>query len=118
MKKYIKYYGREDDFQKSIAILLDSYSVLWFHPPNGGKRSKSEGVKFKAMGVKAGVPDVVICEPCGAYHGFFIELKVDGGVVRKTQKDWLEALKKRNYKIAVAWSIDEVEDLLREYLNQ
>lgn len=31
----------------------------WFHPPNGGGRSKAEAGIFKAMGVKPGVPDLV-----------------------------------------------------------
>ena len=34
-----------------------------FHSPNGGKRSASEGGRFKAMGVKAGVPDFMLPYP-------------------------------------------------------
>ena len=31
---------------------------LMFHIPNGGKRGKAEAARFKAEGVKAGVPDI------------------------------------------------------------
>lgn len=118
MKKYEPYYGREDDFQKSVAYLLDACNLLWFHPPNGGKRSKSEAGRFKMQGVKPGVPDCVIMEPRGKWHGLVIELKVKGGKLSNYQKEWLNALKTRNYKTAVCWSIDEVEDVIKEYLNE
>ena len=34
--------------------------VFAFHCPNGGKRSKIEASIFKGLGVKAGIPDVLI----------------------------------------------------------
>ena len=34
--------------------------ALMYHVPNGGKRSKSEAARFRAMGVKAGVPDIFL----------------------------------------------------------
>lgn len=36
---------------------------LLFHVPNGGKRSKVEAARFKAMGVQAGVPDLFLPVP-------------------------------------------------------
>lgn len=36
--------------------------VLIFHVPNGGARSKTEGLKFKQMGVTPGVPDLIVAE--------------------------------------------------------
>ena len=39
------------------------------HVPNGGRRDIREAAKFKRMGVKAGVPDLVLLYPSGGYHG-------------------------------------------------
>ena len=66
---------------------------LLFHIPNGGSRSKAEAGRFKAEGVKAGVPDLFLPVPRGEYHGLFIELKRrQGGRVSDEQKDWLLTL--------------------------
>lgn len=32
----------EDQFQRSVAELLDSLGWLWWHTPNGGWRTKAE----------------------------------------------------------------------------
>jgi hypothetical protein len=34
--------------------------AFYFHCPNGGKRSKAEGGIFKALGVRAGMPDLIV----------------------------------------------------------
>lgn len=39
--------------------------LVW-HTPNGGGRSKAEAGILKAMGVLAGMPDLLICGPAGA----------------------------------------------------
>jgi len=36
---------------------------LWFHPANGGWRTKAEAGKFVRMGVKAGVSDLILAAP-------------------------------------------------------
>ena len=61
---------------------------LLFHIPNGGKRSKSEAVRFRAAGVRSGVPDLFL--PCsrGGYHGLWIEMKAMGGRVSREQEQW------------------------------
>lgn len=33
---------------------------LMYHVPNGGKRGKAEAARFRAMGVKSGVPDIFL----------------------------------------------------------
>jgi hypothetical protein len=50
--------------------------VVYFHVPNGGKRSKVEGARFKLMGVVAGVPDLVLGRSGRMYA---MELKARGG---------------------------------------
>lgn len=57
----------------SVALMPGSF---FFHVPNGGRRSFTEGARFKAMGVKAGVPDLEIIHQGRAY---WIELKREKG---------------------------------------
>ena len=38
-----------------LNLRLYPVLALMYHVPNGGKRSKSEAARFKAMGVKSGV---------------------------------------------------------------
>ena len=71
--KMTKYQGYETDFQKTLARFLDQYGVVWCHVANerqtsikqsrGGRYYSPEGNKLKSMGVKKGVPDVMIFEP-------------------------------------------------------
>ena len=42
---------------------------LLYHVPNGGSRNKAEAGRFKAEGVKAGVPDLCLPVPRGEFHG-------------------------------------------------
>lgn len=50
-----------------VAYLRAALPPPWFcaHIPNGGGRSKAEAGILKAMGVLAGMPDLLICGPGG-----------------------------------------------------
>lgn len=63
--------------------------LTFFHPANGGSRSRAEAGIFKAMGVKAGVPDLVILwrTPLGPAHGY-IEVKAGKGKLTDSQVAW------------------------------
>ena len=77
-------------------------AALLFHIPNGGGRSKAEAGRFKAEGVKAGVPDLFLPVPKGEFHGLFIEMKrLAGGRVSDEQKDWIRMLREQGYRVEV-----------------
>jgi len=107
----------EDDIQRKVAKWLDGLGVLYFHPPNGGKRGKAAAGIFKALGVKPGVPDLIIMEPhgetcphCGRRDfGTGIELKAPGGYPNPNQRKWLADLKARRWITGVARSLEEVK---------
>lgn len=91
---------------------------LMFHVPNGGGRSKAEAGRFKAEGVKAGVPDLFLPVPRGKYHGMFIEMKRRmGGRLSPEQKVWIAELNERGYHAVVACGWDEASNYIKDYLD-
>ena len=65
---------------------------LAFHVPNGGVRHPATGARFKAMGVKPGVPDVLLPVRSGLYVGLAIELKAGKNKPTDHQQWWLTEL--------------------------
>lgn len=97
---------------------------LWllFHCPNGGWRGYAQGMRFKALGVKSGVPD--LCLPCarGTFNGLYLEVK-DGAKGSKSkqspaQLEWEKRLKAEGYCVGVVRSKEEGIKAIEWYLNQ
>lgn len=112
-----KYQGSEDAFQEAVAVYLDMLKVRWCHVPNGGVRGYKTAAKLKRQGTKPGVPDVVIFEPRGKFHGLMIELKVKGNKPSATQVEWLNGLSKNGYATFWTDSFDEVKIIVEKYLS-
>jgi hypothetical protein len=87
-------------------IRLVAPQVLAFHPANGGWRSKAEAARFKAMGVLAGVPDIVVIAPGGKAH--FLEIKTPTGRLSDEQREIMGALGRLGVDFATVTSIDDV----------
>ena len=102
----------EAQLQKAITSFLHYQypKLLWFHVPNGGRRSAAEGAKFKAMGVLAGVADILIFN-----DGFFydVELKSGKGVMSASQKDFKERWCKEFGRYALVTSIEELQSVFK-----
>lgn len=91
---------------------------LMFHIPNGGKRSKAEAGRFKAEGVKAGVPDICLPVPRGGKHGLWIELKKEkGGQASPQQRHWIAQLKQQGYRAEVCHGWKAASEVIKEYLD-
>ena len=90
---------------------------LLFHIPNGGKRSATEAARFKAMGVKAGVPDLCLPVPMNGYAGPYIEMKYGKNKTTDAQKEWIAALKAQGYKVTVCYGGEEATRELEAYLQ-
>lgn len=98
----------EQALQMAVAQLLHvalPESAFFTHVPNGGARTKAEGGILKAMGVKAGVPDLLIVHNGRA---FFIELKAERGKLSPSQLEIHFQITRCNAPVAVCKSIDEV----------
>ena len=111
----------ENDLQRAVAMVLDYSGLTWCHVPNGGNRSARTGALMKAMGAKAGVPDVLIFSHGtveGHSQGFgpplAIELKVGKNKPTPAQLKWMESLRACGWRCDVCYTLDEVLALLRE----
>lgn len=96
----------EDNIQKAVALhlgLRGRPDLYWFHVPNGGSRHMLEAVKLKAMGVKAGVPD--LCLIAGG-KPYFLELKTTKGRISDVQKLAAEMATNAGATYAVARGLD------------
>lgn len=92
---------------------------LFFAIPNGGERNVIVASKLKAEGVRAGVPDLFLAVPHGAFSGLFIELKkTKGGRVSPNQTLMLEALKTRGFATAVCHGWIEAKTTIETYLKE
>lgn len=90
---------------------------LLFHIPNGGSRHPGEAARLKLQGVRAGVPDLCLPVPRMGYHGMYIELKRQrGGRVSAEQTEWIEALVRQKYCVAVCHGWEEARQQILGYL--
>lgn len=113
----------EDEEQIAVmswaALMEGRYPELRLlhHIPNGGKRGKREAAIFKAMGVKAGVPDLFL--PCAreGYHGLYVEMKALDGRPSKAQLEMLKALSGQGYRCVVCHGADETRRVIEDYLR-
>ena len=78
-----------------------------------------QAMKAKRTGYSKGFPDLFIYEPspCGKYHGLAIEIKTTKGTATKTQKDWIAALQKRNYRAEICKGLPAILELIDSYFN-
>jgi len=107
----------EDGIQKACIDLLAVYEqrgkLTYLHVPNGARltNAKRQGGRMKALGVRAGVPDLIIVWPMG--RTAWIELKAPGGTMRATQKDWRDMLQGFGHE----WYLMRDADQLYTYLK-
>ncbi len=97
--------------QNDLRKVLDLLRVRWFHPANGELRDPVTAARLVSLGVKAGVPDVIITSKVPSrpeVRGVAIELKKrGGGRVSPDQKRWLEGLTQDGWVVAVCHGSDE-----------
>lgn len=108
--------GSEDALQRDIMRFLDAVlprDAMAFHVPNGGKRSKAQAGIFKALGVKAGVPDIIILRRGVAR---FIEVKGAKGALSPEQKSFRDWAIAHAFDWALCRSVEQAKATL-EFWN-
>lgn len=91
---------------------------LLYHVPNEGQRTRANGGRMKAEGLKAGVPDICLPVARGGFHGLYIELKrIKGGKLSEAQADWLERLAGEGHYCTVCKGWDAAKQTITAYLG-
>lgn len=119
----------ENQEQTEVNIYCTRKKILMFAIPNGSYKSVTAQKKFKAEGLKAGVPDLFIPEPNKYYHGLFIEMKkraktlasgkksYAGIKVSKQQEEWIEKLRAKGYEAVVCYGADDAIEKIENYMD-
>lgn len=111
----------EDSLQMAcvrwFSLQYPDLAILLHHSPNGGKRNAAEAARFKAMGVRAGFPDLVLLVARGRYHGLMIELKISKGRQSEYQACYQLAVEAQGYKYAICRDVYQFADLVTSYMT-
>lgn len=85
---------------------------LLFHIPNENHHHDT------ALGVRSGVPDLMLPVPMGGRHGLFIEMKrAKGGRLSESQKRWLGWLRELGYEAVCCHGWKEAKKEIERYME-
>ena len=108
----------EHEEQVEFIQWCDRNNVTVFAIPNGSHKSKAAANKFKAEGLRSGVPDLMIPIAKNGYNGLFIEMKrIKNSATSENQKEWILLLRDLGYKAEVAKGADMATEIAEEYLK-
>lgn len=97
-----------------LSDLLVSY-------PAGMNLSLSQRIRAKAMGLKAGVPDLILFFPKIINNKFFpclfIEMKSEKGKLSEVQRQYHRKLKDMGYTIVISYSCEDAMKSIKSYLE-
>ena len=112
---------------KYAEYVLQVQCVSWFwlqypgkliwHTKNDGAKNIRQASRDKAMGIRAGVPDLFIAEPVHGYHGLFVELKVKPNKPTEKQERMIDWLRLRGFRVKVSYSFEEFCEAVKDYFN-
>lgn len=94
-----------------LGLVLPREAIA-FHPANGGKRDKREAAILKAMGVVAGIPDIIIFWDRRA---FCLELKASDGELSIEQRGTQAAIQDAGVPVETVRTFEEITARLSEF---
>ena len=119
----------EEDLQKACCQWYDlqwgerringvKIGRLLHHSPNGGKRSKKEAARFKAMGTRAGFPDFWLGIPVNGCPYLCVELKTlnKGSGHSENQRDYERLVTAMGARYVVVRTLQEFINAVNDYL--
>lgn len=122
--RYKKVAAPSEDEEQAVVIEwceLNSHRYpelkMIYHVPNEGKRSAAYAAKEKRLGLKKGVPDLVIPVKRMGFAGLYIEMKKIGGRLTREQRIWLDMLNDEGYAAFVAEGAEQAIKIIQGYLN-
>ena len=88
------------------------------HVANEGTGSAVRGRLQKRQGVRAGVADLFLSVPRGAFSGLWIEMKRKDGWVRPEQREFLNQMQELGYDCAVCRGAEAAREKIHAYMTQ
>lgn len=111
----------EDQLQIACVRYFDyaypKLSHLLHHSPNGGKRNIREAARFKAMGVRAGFPDLILLLPNEKFNYLCIELKTKKGRQSEHQKNYQKLVENNGGKYCICREVQDFINITKDYLQ-
>lgn len=108
----------EEVIHKSVMSWVRRHPAitpLVFHFPNEGPRTLRYGRLLREMGMRAGVADLFIAMAKHGFHGAWIELKSEVGVIKPVQRAFLRDMNEQGYFTAVCRSIERTIEVINWY---
>ena len=103
----------------SLVFIGDKTLADWLiHVPNGGARSKVEAAILKAMGVKPGVPDLLLPIRNSDYSAGWWELKSGSGRLSDEQIERHAMLVDAGNYVRTYWHWSEAANDILRYLQK
>jgi len=115
-----KFGASEEEVHKQLVEYLDhavEEAALLFHPANGGLMPKGTAGKLKGMGLRQGVPDLLLALPKADKHGLFVELKTEEGRLRGKQVWWLYHLRRQGYGAICCRGFEDARTRITAYMG-
>jgi hypothetical protein len=94
---------------------LPQTRYLYYHVPNGGKRTPVEAMQLKAAGTIAGIPDNVF-----HWRGmtYFFEFKTKTGTVSQVQKQCHAALRAHGFEVHIVREVEKFKEIICSIVNK
>lgn len=97
-----------------LRLLENQGKLMFFHVTNA-PRNAVTGARLKQMGMRAGVPDLVILFPGG--RCCFLELKSAKGSLTLEQAAFKEGVRAMGFPFAVCKSLEELQGTVKGWAN-
>ncbi len=91
------------------------YKDLLVHHHNN-PRNPVNGARLKKLGLKAGIPDLVLYVPNSDYYCLFIEMKNEKGRLSAKQKEYKKLLQEQGYKWELCRSKEDFKKIISNYI--
>ncbi len=78
--------------------------LVWWHTPNGGRRSRTEAAIFSGLGVRPGVSDLILLHDGRV---FALELKTEDGRPTSAQTQFISEFRAAGGEASIANGLDQ-----------
>lgn len=107
----------EANLQVAICQMLQSRLLYFFCVPNDllgqSKNAALRIARYKAIGLRSGISDLVIVTQDGKAH--FMEIKTPKGTLSESQKNFADMCRACGWNYGVARSVEDASSLIAQW---